>query len=309
MLTRNVGDGRCVMHCFFLPLTMLLLLQAFASCSTDAHTTSLPSAPTASQTQPVPTSAPPVPTSTLQPSALHGPTNFLLATPLNFSSADGATKDNNGAITPLAANAIKTEITGELKRLLFVVDNSDLVKVYSPGASPITAQVALHTDGGTAIDYTQVVNSEAGSVTITFNGVLLKDQMTATYQQQYAPSILINASESAVVVAFTTQVRWIEAKQIPAAPGHGQYQRTSNGGVALSWSAGQNATAYNVYRLISDHDQQFQLLATVKNTSYIDDSAEAIHDVNLTKGITYAIFSLGPTGVENPGGIIIAASQ
>lgn len=243
----------------------------------------------ASQTQPVPTSAPPVPTSTLQPSALHGPANFLLTTPLNFSSASGATKDNNGAITPLTANAIKTEITGELKRLLFVVDNSDHVKVYSPGASPITARVTLHTDGGTTIDYTQVVNSEAGSVTIAFNGVLLKDQMTATYQQQYAPSILINASESAVVVAFTTQVRWIEAKQIPAAPGHGQYRRASNGGIDLSWSAGQNATAYDVYRLISDHDQQFQLLATVKDTSYIDDSAEAMHNVNLTKGITQGL--------------------
>ncbi len=216
--------------------------------------------------------------------------------------------DNNGAITPLDANTIKTQITSELKRLLFVVDSGDGVKVYSPGTSPITAQITQNADGSTAISYQQTVDSEAGSVVITFDGVLLKDHITVTYHQQYSPSILINANASDVLVTLTAAVRWVAANQIPAAPGNGSYQLTSNGGIALSWSAGQNAAAYDVYRLISDRDQQFQLLATVKGTAYTDNSAAAIQYVNSPKGITYAIFSVGPTSVENPGGMVIVVS-
>jgi hypothetical protein len=189
-----------------------------------------------------------------------------------------------------------------------VVDSSDNVKVYSPGVTPVAAQIQFNTDGSTAIYYTQTVDSEAGTVSITFNGVLLKDQISATYQQQYTPSMLINALESEVAVTFTTHVRWVAADQIPAAPGNGTYQLTSKGGVALSWSVGQNAVAYDVYRLISDQDQQFQLLATVRGTSYIDNSQKAIQNISSIKGITYAIFSIGPTGVENPGGIVISIS-
>jgi hypothetical protein len=216
--------------------------------------------------------------------------------------------DNNGAITPLDANTIKTQITAELKRLLFVVDSHNGVKVYSPGTSPVTAQVTHNADGSIAINYQQTVDSEAGSVAITFDGVLLKQQITVTYDQQYSPSILINANASEVTVALTAAVRWVSANQIPAAPGNGSYRLTSSGGIALAWSAGQNAAAYNVYRLISDRDQQFQLLATVKATAYTDNSAAAAQYVNSPKGITYAVFSIGPTNVENPGGMVIVVA-
>jgi len=314
LLTRNADGNHYAIRLFALSVLAIFLLPTFAGCGAESHDTSLPRKSTASYiqsgqvsgTQPVPTSASLLPTSASQPSALRGPTNFLLTTPLNFSSASGATMDNSGAITPLDANTIKTQITAELKRLLFVVDSSDSVKIYSPGASPIAAQVTHHADGSTAIDYKQMVNSEAGSVTITFDSVLLKEQMTATYHQQYSPSILINAMASDVTVTFTTVVRRVAANQIPTVPGNGRYQLTNDGGVALSWSAGQNAVVYNVYRLISDRDQQFQFLVTVKDISFTDNSPEAIQNVHSPKGITYAIFSVGPTSVENPGGIVIS---
>ncbi len=314
MLTRNADGNHYTIRLFALSVLAISLLPIVAGCSADSHSISLPGKPTVTQsaqtsgTQPVPTSASLLPTSTSQPSTLHGPTNFLLTTPLNFSSASEATMDNSGAITPLDANTIKTQITAELKRLLFVVDSSNSVKIYSPGASSVAAQVTHNVDGGTVIDYKQMVNSEAGSVTITFDGILLKDQMAATYHQQYSPSILINAMASDVTVTFTTTVRWVAANQIPTAPGNGKYQLISNGGVALSWSAGQNAVMYNVYRLISDRDQQFQLLVTVKDTSFIDNSPEVIQNIHSPKGITYAIFSVGPTSVENPGGTVILVS-
>jgi len=213
--------------------------------------------------------------------------------------------DNSGAITPLDAKTIKTQITDELKRLLFVVGSGDGIKVYSPETSPVTAQVTQNADGSIVIDYQQTVDSDAGSVAITFDGVLLKDQITVTYHQQYSPSILINANASDVTVTLTTAVRWVAANQIPAAPGNGRYQLTGSGGIALAWSAGQNAAAYNVYRLLSDRDQQFQLLAAVKGTTYTDNSSEIMQYLNSPKGITYAIFSVGPTNVENPGGVVI----
>ncbi|HZO75424.1 MAG TPA: hypothetical protein VFB60_24690 [Ktedonobacteraceae bacterium] len=319
MLARNANRNHYVIRLLVLSLLAILLFSLLVSCGAGEGArkgTPLPvkGATTSTQagqvsaTQPVPTSAPLSPTSTAQPSILHGPTNFLLTTPLAFSSASGATMDNNGAITPLDANTIKTQITAELKRLLFVVDSRDDVKVYSPGTSPVTAQVTQQADSSIALDYQQTVDSEAGSVTITFDGVLLKDRMTVTYDQQYSPSILINANASEVTVALTAAVRWVSADQIPAAPGNGRYQLISNGGVALAWSAGQNAAAYNIYRLISDRDQQFQLLATVKATTYTDNSAAAAQYVNSPKGITYAIFSVGPTGVENPGGMVIVVA-
>ncbi|HEU5229149.1 MAG TPA: hypothetical protein VFU49_15135 [Ktedonobacteraceae bacterium] len=315
MLTRNAKGNYDATRLLVLSFLAILLLPLVAGCGTASQHSSLPDKPAASTqagqvsgTQPVPTSTPLSPTATAQPSILHGPTNFLLTTPLAFASASGATMDNNGAITPLDANTIKTQIAVELKRLLFVVDSGDGIKVYSPGTSPITVQVTQNADGSTAIDYQQTVDSEAGSVTIAFDGVLLKDHITVTYHQQYSPSILINANASDVIVTLTAAVRWVAANQIPAAPGNGSYQLTSSGGIALSWSAGQNAAAYDVYRLISDHDQQFQLLATVKATAYTDNSAAAIQYINSPKGITYAIFSVGSTSVENPGGMVIVVS-
>lgn len=218
---------------------------------------------------------------------------------------NGATTDDNGDVIPLDAQKVKDEVTGELKRMLFVVDSSDNVEVYSPGVSPLKAQVTFNNDGTTAIDYTQTVDSEAGTISITFVGTLHNNQMTVEYQQQYTPSMMINANASGVDVTFSTDVRWVPANQIPAAPTNGAYQIKSDGSIAIKWSTSQNAVAYDVYRLISDQDQQFQFLATVHNTPYVDDSPQAKQNVQSAKGITYAVFSVGSTGVENPGGLVI----
>jgi len=314
--TRNTGSKHYFIYQLIFFFLVLFLVQAIAACSTNPQGSSPPATQVASSTQPAQASATqpaqtpgdPSPTATTTPPSLVGPTNFLLATPLNFSSVNGATMDDSGAVTPLDTNTVETEVTGELERLLFVVDSSDNVKVYSPGVAPVAAQLKFNTDGSTAIFYTQTVDSEAGTIAITFAGVLLKDQIRVDYQQQYTPSMLINALASDVEVSFTTHVKWVAANQIPAAPSNGTYHITSQGGIALSWSAGQNAVSYNVYRLISDQDEEFQLLATVRGTSYIDNSKDAIQNINSIKGITYAIFSVGPTGVENPGGIVISIS-
>lgn len=295
--------------------TAFLLIQLLAGCGSIPQSSapsgaSTSSSPQATQTQPAQPSATAqatAPTPAAQSSGLQGPTNFLLTTPFHFSSVNGATVDDNGATTPLNANTIKTEITGEMQRLLFVVDSGDNLKVYSPGAAPVAARLTSQPDGSASINYTQTLDSDAGTITIVFSSVLNNGQIAVNYEQQYAPSMLINAVPSEVVVAFTTQVKWVAPSQIPAAPSHGQFQLASSGAIALSWSAGQNASAYNIYRQISDQDQQFHLLTTVKGTSYTDDSQEAKQHINDTKGIIYAIFSVGPTGVENPGGIIISA--
>lgn len=292
-------------------LLLVLLLTGCGSAAQNAAQTSAQASPSPQPTQAVatqPASTPqastPAPAS--QSSALQGPTNFLLTTPFNFSSANGATMDDSGATTPLAASMVKTEITGEMKRLLFVVDSGNNLKVYSPGASPVAAHLTFQPDGSTSITYTQTLDSDAGTIDIIFSGSLNNGQIAVNYEQQYTPSMLINAQASDVAVSFTTQVKWVAPNQIPTAPTNGQSQPTSSGGVALSWSAGKNAVAYDVYRLISDQDQEFQLLATVKDTSYTDNSQETKQNLNDTKGITYAIFSVGPTGVENPGGIVIS---
>ncbi len=248
----------------------------------------------------------PTPQPTVPPLALHGPTNFLLDMPFTFASVNGVTTDNNGATTSLDPTTIKTNVTQELRHLLFVVDASNNIKVYSQGSSPVSAQLTYNDDGSASISYTQTANSDAGSVTILFSGVLSNKQIAVGYEQQYTPSMLINAQPSDIQVSFTATVKWVAPNEIPAAPSNGTSQLTSQGGVALSWSAGQNASAYDVYRQISDLNQQFQLLATIKGTSYNDNSSDAIQNAHATKGITYAIFSVGPTGVENPGGIIIS---
>jgi hypothetical protein len=292
-------------------LLLVLLLAGCGGAAQNAAQTSAQASPSpqptqAAATQPASTAQASTPAPASQSSTLQGPTNFLLTTPFNFSSVNGATMDDNGAATPLAASMVKTEITGEMKRLLFVVDSDNNLKVYSPGESPVAAHLTSQSDGSTSIAYTQTLDSDAGTINIIFSGSLNNGQIAVNYEQQYTPSMLINAQASDVYVSFTTQVKWVAPNQIPAAPSNGQSQPTSSGGVALSWSAGQNAVAYDVYRLISDQDQEFQLLATVKGTSYIDNSQETKQNMNDLKGITYVIFSVGPTGVENPGGIVIS---
>jgi hypothetical protein len=262
--------------------------------------------PTSVPTQKPNTHTTPMPQPTVPSLALHGPTNFLLNVPFAFSSVNGVTTDDSGTTTPLNATNIKTEVTQELRHLLFVVDSNDNIKVYSQGSSPVSAQLTFNADGSANISYTQTANSEAGSVTILFSAALSTKQIGVDYEQQYTPSIVINAQASDIQVAFTAPVKWVAPNEIPAAPSNGASQTTSQGGIALSWSAGQNAVAYDVYRLISDQNQQFQLLATVKGTSYSDNSSDTIKNIHATKGTTYAIFSVGPTGVENPGGIIIS---
>ena len=324
-MTQQTGNRRCPLLFVVLLFIALLLAQALVGCGSvsQAQAGAEPGTPPVSSHQAtqtpglqvtqkpttVPTQGPSAQTTpqpTISPAGLHGPTNFLLNTPFHFSSANGVTTDTSGATTPLDATNIKSEITQELQHVLFVIDSSDNVKVYSRGESPVAAQVSSNPDGSTALNYTQTANSDAGTVSILFSGVLSNKQITINYEQQYTPSALINAQASDVVVTFTAPVQWVAPKEIPAAPSNGTYQTTKQGGVALAWSTGQNAAAYNVYRQISDQNQQFQLLATVKGSSYIDNSTAAIQNIHATKGITYAIFSVGPTGVENPGGMVIS---
>lgn len=316
MVTRNADGSRCTIHLFVLLFTAIFLL---GGCDTAAPNTTqsgaqnptLPDVQTATPTPQAQITGPLLPTQTptSQPSALHGPTNFLLSSPLQFSSVNGSTKDGGGTTTQLDANTIEAGINGEFKHLLFVIDSNGGVKVYNPGSTtPITAQITQHTDGSTTIDYTQTSNSEAGSFSLTFEGTLFKDQIMAIYEQQFSPLIISSVAASDVKVAFTAHVRWVSAGEIPATPTNGTYHLTSNGEIALSWSGGQNAVAYDVYRLIPNRDQQFQLLGTVKDASYNENSPIAIQSAHSKQGIGYAIFSIGPTGVENPVSIVIAVA-
>ena len=257
-MNRNKGD---TIHVFVFVLTAIFLLQILAGCTDSSPST------TTKQTTSKTVYGPVAPTPTLAPSALQGPTNFLLRTPLNFSTVNGTATNDAGTNTPIAANTIKTGITAELQRLLFVVSSNDAVNVYLPGAaSPIKAQVNQRSDGSTAIDYTHT----ASSVKILFAAALYKDQIIVKYEQQYTPLITENASATDVQVTFTTHVRWIATNQIPVAPDNGQYQITKDGTISLTWNAGHNAVAYHVYRILPAQDQQFQLLGTVKNTTYND---------------------------------------
>lgn len=319
------GKRRCLMLCLVLPCITLLLAQGLVGCGAASQASAASGTPTATaqramqipgtQVASTPTAAPsgksgaqttPTPQPTVAPLVLHGPTNFLLNAPFAFSTVHGVTTDDSGATTALDATNVKTEVTQELHHLLFVVDSSDNIKVYSQGVAPISVQLAFNADGSANLSYTQTTNSDAGSVSILFGAMLSDKQIAVRYEQQYTPSMLINAQASDIEVAFTAPVQWVAAHDIPAAPSNGTYQMTSQGGVALSWSAGQNAVSYDVYRQISDQNQQFQLLTTIKGTSYNDNSSAAIKNTHATKGIVYAIFSVGPTGVENPGGIIIS---
>jgi hypothetical protein len=308
---------------FLLLFISLLLAQVLVGCGQTSQTpaSAATTAPTAADQTTQPTSSPqadssPAPASTQNastpadqttpPTTLSGPTNFLLNLPFAFSEVHGVTSDDSGATTPLDAKAIKNDVTQELHHMLFVVSSNNSIKAYSQGASPVTVQMGYNANGSVSLSYTRTVDSEAGTVTILFVGTVSGNQIAVQYEQQYTPSMLINAQASDIVVAFTAPMRQVATSEIPTAPSNGTYQMTSQGGVALAWSAGQNAASYDVYRLISDQNQQFQLLTTIKGTSYTDNSAATIQHIHATKGITYAIFSVGPTGVENPGGIIVS---
>jgi hypothetical protein len=297
LATRHTDMGksnRDGIHVFVLLLAAILLLQILAGCSD--------SSPQTKQTTSKTVYGPVAPIPTLAPSALHGPTNFLLRTPLTFSSVSGTSTDTTGATTPIDTKTIKTGITDEMGRLLFVANSHNNVNVYLPGVtSSVNAQVTQRPDGSTAIAYTH----KASSVAILFAAALYKDQIIVKYEQQYTPLITENASASDVIVAFTTHVRWVSANQVPMAPDNGQYQLMKDGSVTLSWDAGHNAVAYHIYRMFPAQDQQFQLLSTVKNTTYSDRSAQSPTKL-LTMGIAYAIFSVGSTGIENPIDTIIS---
>lgn len=290
-------------------LVLSLLVLVMTSCG-SANSTSGSSSNAASTPSPAAASTrvvygPVAATPTLSPSALHGPTNFQLITPLNFSSVKGVTIDDQDQTTSLDSNNIKTNVTTELKHLLFVVDKETKVVIYAPGADgPINAKVTQRSDGSTAIDYTQTANSDAGTVTVVFDAAIAHDKIVVRYEQVFEPSVMVNAQKSDVTVAFTTRVKWVATDQIPTAPGNGKFSFTG-GGIVLSWTAGLHATAYNVYRQISDVDQQFKQIATVKATSYTDTSAITMDNIHSQKGVRYAIFAVGPTGVENPGAMVI----
>jgi hypothetical protein len=245
----------------------------------------------------------------LRPPVLHGATNFLLRTPLAFSRISGSSTDGNGKTTQLDARSIQSGINDEFAHLLFMVDETNTVRVYPPGTTtPTIAQVTQHTDGSAELTYTQTSNSEAGSFTLFFDGLLSRDSLSALYEQRFSPLLISSTAASDVTVTFTAPVRWVQSDEIPAAPAGGTYHLTDSGGIALSWESGQGAAAYAVYRLISARDQQFRPLTTVKSLAYTDSSPQAIQQAHARPGIAYAIFSLGPTGVENPGDLIISVS-
>jgi hypothetical protein len=314
-MLRGKTDGfRHAVHLCVLSCTAILLLQIVVACGAAPPSATVygprvathapvVSSPTATAT------ATAVPTSNPSPLALHGPTNFLLSNAFSFALAKGTTTDSTGANSDIDAGTVQTGVTTEFKHVLFVVDSHNTIKVYSPGASaPVSTQVYQHDDGSVVIQYTQVVSS----VTTTFNSTLSGSQITVIYQQTYAGQAsttdpVANAG-STIAATFTTQVQWVAPDQIPTAPENGKYQLTSDGGATIAWSAGQNAHGYDVYRLIANVDQQYQLITTVTTTSYSDESASAKQYDHVSPGIGYAVFSIGSTGVENPSDVTITVN-
>lgn len=316
MVTRNARQarsGRLFLICFLLAFA---LLPTIASCGTNTQAaSSTPKTPASTPTTSAqPSSSPtvqssavpegPIPTNV--PSVLHGPTNFILKTPFNFSEVSGSDIDVNGTPTALPDSTVESGITREFQHLLFVVDSSNNVEVYVPGStSPTKAQVTQRTDGSVEIEYTQTLESDLGVAKTSFDGVVFNGQIYTQYQQDYSPSINTAGDESDVTVAFSTNVQWIPASQIPTAPENARFQFTPNGAIALAWDAGKHAAAYDVYRMIPGEDQQFQLIATVKTTTYTDSSQDAWQNAHSSAGITYGVFSVGTSGVENPSGLPI----
>jgi hypothetical protein len=309
MVARNTTSR--VLHVLTLSLMVIFLLLLTAGCDTAAST--LPPSETPAVTAPPqgPAEGPFLPTTTpiSHPSVLHGPANFLLQTPLSFVNVSGSTTDGNGTTTQLDAKTIESGINDEFKHLLFMIESDNKVKIYEPGATtPTAVQVTQHSNGSTELAYTQSTNSDAGSFSITFDGLLTKNHINAYYEQSFSPLLIAGVSSSDVNVAFSASIRWVSEKEIPGVPLDGTYHFTSSGGIALSWGAAPNAVAYDVYRLIPSQDQQFQFLVTVKDPVYTDNSRLAIQNAHATPGISYAIFAVGSTGIENPIDIVISTS-
>ena len=296
MITRNTQRDRYAFRSFAWICTAIMLLAVIVGCSTAPQNTSVATVTPTAQPSPAPTALP----------MLQGKSNFVLDAPFNFSSVNGATTDNNGAPTPIAQNTVESGITSELQHQLFVVANGNNIQIYSQGSTkPIKAQVTPLTENSIDVRYTQANNTTTGSTNISFDGVILNDQISVHYQQSYTPTIVSNTTQSDVAVAFSAKVQWVSPSQIPVSPVNGRFQFTSSSGVALAWDTGKNAVAYDVYRLIPSQDASFVFVATVKDTTYTDTSAAAWQNAHTSTGITYGIFAVGPTGVENPAGLAI----
>lgn len=256
---------------------------------------------------PTPTPEPPTPTPTPTITRLQGPTNFILNNTLNFSQASG-TGSTNGVTYQLSSNAIEQSVVSTFQHTLFVVDSNNNITIYSSGScSPISANTNTNTDGSVTISY----NKSCKSGTVTFDGTLTGNQMKASYITNFAAGTVVNGQTfsggSATTSTFTTQVRWVSSDQIPSAPTNGHYQLTSDGGVALTWSG--NAAGYNIYRFVLIEGKGFQFVTKTSSTSYTDESPAATRNAQTIAGIAYAIYAVGPTGIENPSSVTISISS
>ena len=245
--------------------------------------------------------------------AQDGATNFLMNNGLSVSSSYG-TGMVNGASSDLSSDTITGGVTSVFLHTLFAEDGNGNITVYTPGNSPATAQVSQNADGSIGIAY----NENTNSFSSTFSGTLAGDQMTATYSQQtWGGTTLSNDDGSYqqfdggtnLSATFTATVNWVSSDQIPETPTGGQYQLTSDGGVALSWSPSGNAVSYDIYRMVLGRDTQQLLLTNTTNTSYTDESSDATQNAQTVTGIMYTIYAVGPTGVENPTDVVIAPSS
>ncbi len=306
MITRNIQRGHYAIRFFAQMCIATVFLAILAGCGAASQNTSAATVtPAASTVAPTTPTAQSSPTPTVQ-SILQGKSNFVLDPPFNFSAANGITTDDNGTTTSIDQNTVESGITSELQHLLFVVTNGSDIQVYSQGSTkPIKAQVAQHTDGSVDVDYTQESDTALASTDISFDGTMSNDQMSVHYQQSYNPTIITSGSQSDVIAAFSAKVQWVTSNQIPATPANGRFQFTPANAVAVAWDAGKNAVAYDVYRMIPSQDQAYEFVTTVKDTMYTDTSAAAWQNAHTSTGISYSIFAVGPTGVENPVGLPI----
>lgn len=268
-----------------------------------ATATATPTPPTATST---PTPLPPTPTPTPIVS-LQGPTNFILHNTLIFSQASG-TGMVNGATTQLSSDTVERGVISTFQHTLFVVDSSNNITVYTNSApSPVQARTSKNADGSVNIGYTH--SSNAG--TTTFDGVLTGSQMKATYTTDFIGGTTVNGQTfsggSTSTSTFTTQVQRLSADQIPSAPTNGRYQFTSDGGVSLTWSG--NASGYDIYRFVLTDSRGFQFLTKTSSTSYVDESQTTRNNAQTVTGISYAIYAVGSTGIENPSCITLSVSS
>jgi hypothetical protein len=161
--------------------------------------------------------------------------------------------------------------------------------------------VSQNSDGSTSIQFTE----SSGSVSVNFNGTLAGDQMTATYAEQTMGGTTVDNQDFMggvdITADFTTTVNWVTADQIPDGPSNIQDQMTSDGGVSLSWSPSQssNVASYDIYRYVLGVDAQPQLLTNVTDSSYTDESSNAIQYAQSIAGIEYIVYAVGPSGAES----------